>query len=120
MGRKPVEVSTDLSFDDALRQVLHAPKPSEREPDVPQRKKKVVYKGETCEAVVLSFRPEQENWNEYLLDDGTLLKLKVVLTGVSRVDDKYDDQGNPVYSFDHALLPVVDAPEELRKEPKND
>jgi len=53
--------------------------------------------GKQYNAVELSFQNVREHWNEYLLDDGTILKLKPVATEVLRVEDAYDDNGNPVY-----------------------
>jgi hypothetical protein len=37
--------------------------------------------GEEVEAEVVGFRAAGEHWNEYLLDDGTVFKIKLVVTG---------------------------------------
>lgn len=34
---------------------------------------------------------------EFILEDGAVLRVKVVVTSVVRVDGKTDDEGNPVY-----------------------
>lgn len=49
------------------------------------------------EGTVVPFQAVVENFNEYLLEDGTVVNMKVVVTEVVRIDDAYDDQGQPVY-----------------------
>lgn len=57
-----------------------------------------------------------EHWNEYLLDDGSVVRVKLVLTEIIRIDDAHDDQGNPVYALNSTNVVSVSAPDELRKE----
>jgi hypothetical protein len=49
-----------------------------------------------AEAEDLDFSEEKEYWNEYRLNDGTLLKVKLVLEGVKRLNKHLPD-GMPVY-----------------------
>lgn len=44
----------------------------------------------------LDFEVVKEDWNEYKLSDGTTLKVKVVLTGVRRLKNRYTPTGDPV------------------------
>lgn len=71
--------------------------------------------GKPVQATELSFQNAREHWNEYLLDDGTIIKLKPVATEVFRLDDRYDPQGNPVYLVKSTNVMVVSSPEDLRK-----
>jgi hypothetical protein len=64
----------------------------------------------------LGFRPTGEYWNEYLLDDGSVVRVKVVMTGVIRLDGMYDADGEPVYAVKHNNIMAVSAPEELRRQ----
>ncbi len=57
-----------------------------------------------------------ENWNEYILEDGTVLKLKPVLTEVLRVENEYALDGNPVYFIKAQTVMSVDAPEDQKKQ----
>ena len=43
--------------------------------------------GEEVEAEVIPFRSTGEHWNEYLLDDGTVFRIKLVVTEIARVKD---------------------------------
>jgi hypothetical protein len=69
------------------------------------------------EATVVGYRSGGENWNEYLADDGTVIRLKVVVTDVYRVDGEYDAEGNPIYVVRSNNVMSVSPPEELRRQP---
>lgn len=72
--------------------------------------------GGMVDGTELGFRSSGEYWNEYLIDDGTVVRLKVVVMDVVRVDGMYDDEGNPQYMIKSSNLMVVSAPTELRRE----
>ena len=71
--------------------------------------------GEEVEAEVIGFRTAGEHWNEYLLDDGTVFRIKLVVTEIARVKDRFDEKGDPVYAASHTQVTAVDAPERLRR-----
>ena len=76
---------------------------------------KVSLGGKEYEAVRVEANQSTELWNQYLLDDGALLKLKTVVTELFRVKDLYDESGNPVYVVKSGNIVTVVAPENLRK-----
>jgi hypothetical protein len=80
-----------------------------------RRKIPVPPTGQLVDAVELSFQNVREHWNEYLLDDGTILKLKPVATEVFKVENQFDQEGNPVYVLRSKNIIVVSAPENLRR-----
>jgi hypothetical protein len=47
-----------------------------------------------------------EEWNEYVAEDGTRIRLKSTVTKVSRTS-KYDKNGNPRYLVQTSVLPQV-------------
>jgi hypothetical protein len=71
--------------------------------------------GQPVDALELSFQNAREHWNEYLLDDGSLVKLKPVATEVFRIPDRYDPDGNPVYVIKSTNIVIVNAPENLKQ-----
>jgi hypothetical protein len=71
--------------------------------------------GEEVEAEVIPFRSTGEYWNEYLLDDGTVFRIKLVVTEIARVRGRYDAKGDPIYAATHTQVTAVDAPEKLRR-----
>lgn len=80
------------------------------------RKRRIVGpNGQEVDATEVSCQNAREHWNEYLLDDGAILRLKPVATEIFRIDDVYDNDGNPVYVLKSANIVTVNAPENLKK-----
>ncbi len=80
------------------------------------RKKRVpVGDGNFIEGTVMPFQTGGEHWNEYIVDDGSLLRVKLVATEVIRLDGQYDQEGNPVYILNSTNVLVVAAPDELKR-----
>lgn len=65
----------------------------------------------------VGFQTGAEHWNEYLTDDGTVIRVKLVATEVLRVDGRYDAEGNPAYFVKSTNVTTVSAPDELRQKP---
>lgn len=82
---------------------------------MPNRRKITGPDGREHDATIINFEPDRENFSTYLLEDGTTLKLKAVLTEVVRVDGEYMANGDPVYAVQAAQIVAVTAPEHLRR-----
>ena len=83
-----------------------------------ERKKKIRGpQGEEVEVTEVGYRTSGEFWNEYLTDDGSVIRVKLVVTDIVRVDGQYDLQGQPAYLVQSSSVVAVSAPEELRKQP---
>ncbi len=67
------------------------------------------------EGTSISINTSQENFNTYLLEDGTVLKFKTVLIDVIRLDDEYDDDGNPLYVTRTKNIVTAESPDSLRR-----
>jgi hypothetical protein len=66
----------------------------------------------------VDFDAVKEDWNSYKLKDGTTLKVKLVLAGVVRLNNKYDPLGNPVYMIKSTnVVRVMDVPEAYKQQP---
>lgn len=83
---------------------------------MPQDKVKINYGGRQVEATPVEASQSSEKWNEYLLEDGTVLKMKLVLKKVLKVEGQYDAEGNPVYVMQSTNVTTVTAPSHLRKQ----
>lgn len=80
------------------------------------RKRKIrTSDGQEVEATVMTFQEGGEHWNEYIVGDGTLVRMKLVATEVLRLDGEYDLEGNPIYLINSTNVTHVSAPDELRK-----
>jgi hypothetical protein len=66
----------------------------------------------------VGFRSTGEYWNEYLADDGSVIRMKLVVAELLRVDGEYDEQGNPAYVIRSQQVLNVSAPDELRRDPE--
>ena len=84
-----------------------------------ERRKKIMWKGNEVEAVELHFQTGTEHWNEYLVDDGTVIRQKTVASEILRIDGEFDNDGNPIYIVKSASLVAVSSPENLRKKGSN-
>ncbi len=80
-----------------------------------ERKTKVNLGGQMRDAEQVPVQSSEERWNQYLLEDGTVLKMKIVVTEVYRVDGIYDQDGNPVYHVKSTNVASADAPENLKQ-----
>jgi len=78
-------------------------------------KVKINFSGEEMEATPVDINQTNEYWNQYLLDDGTVVKIKLVATKVLRVDSKYDNEGNPLYVIQSTNITAVNAPDNLKR-----
>jgi len=58
---------------------------------------KVNYQGRQVEGVEVDFLTRKEDFNEYQLSDGKVLRIKTILTDVVRIDSEKDQEGNPIY-----------------------
>ena len=63
----------------------------------------------------MPFRAGSEHWNEYLLDDGTVVRVKLVAQEIVRIDGQYDPMGNPAYAVFSTNVTHVSAPEDLKE-----
>ncbi len=70
----------------------------------------------TIEGVDVPVASSQENWSEYTLEDGTIMRIKTVVLFVIRAIGQYDQEGNPLY-FTRAqpVIGSVHVPEKLKK-----
>jgi hypothetical protein len=51
---------------------------------------------EWVEGEELDFEPLREQWNEYRCTDGSLVKLKIIVAKITKLD-KRNQQGEPIY-----------------------
>jgi hypothetical protein len=84
------------------------------EDDALTPKKMYVHEGRQIPGQSIPFESGSEPFTLYKLDDGTQVKLKVVLLDVARLDD-YNAQGEPIYQFQFQQIIGVVAPDALKR-----
>lgn len=77
-------------------------------------KRKIQYGGQPVDSEEVEFEPLAERWNEYRLSDGSLLKMKLVVTRVIRLD-LYNEQGEPIYLVNSNNVISASVPPQLMK-----
>ena len=80
-----------------------------------ERRRKVPYNNKMVDGIEIPVNSSKELWNEYLLEDGTVIRTKVVTTDIVRIDGEYDDEGNPLYMMKTTTVSSVSASENLRR-----
>lgn len=72
--------------------------------------------GKPHDAVYIPVTEAHETWNQYILDDGTVLRMKIVVTDVYRIEGQYDRDGNPIYQVKSTNVVTVLPPDSLKRE----
>ncbi len=80
-----------------------------------ERRTRVNWQGKEVDAVELPFQAAGEHWNEYLVNDGSVIKLKTITTQVFRLEGHYDNDGNPIYLIKSTNILAVSAHEKLKR-----
>lgn len=78
-------------------------------------KKNVVLGNRKLTGEVVGFKIEDEPWCQYQLEDGTKLRIRLVLSEVIRVDGAYTLEGDPLYVARSSNVIATVVPEALRR-----
>lgn len=82
---------------------------------MPTDKIKINFGGREVEGFPVEVNQASERWNEYLLEDGTVVKMKLVLTKVLKIENEYDREGNPRYVIQSTNVTSLNSPNELKR-----
>jgi len=75
--------------------------------------------GSICSATTVEVEKSVEHWSKLTLSDGTVLRIKPIITDVARFEGKHDKDNNPVYSIKHQIVAtIVSTPNNLKKRRK--
>lgn len=76
----------------------------------------VDYEGKKVQGSEVRFDTIREEWNVYELNDGSTLKVKIIVAGIIRVNGEYNNEGDPIYIIKSKnLVTSIDVPSHLRK-----
>ena len=81
------------------------------------KKTRVMHKGKMVDAIQTNVVTSKEDWNEFTLDDGTVIRAKMsLLSSAARIEGEWDEQGNPTYSLQLTpAIGIASAPADLKK-----
>jgi hypothetical protein len=78
-------------------------------------RRKINFQGQIVDAEIVDFEADKEQWSTYILQDGTSLKVKAVVTEVTRLEGVFAPTGDPVYMIQASQIMHVNAPDSLRR-----
>ena len=73
----------------------------------------VEFEGRLVDADILDSETVGEPWCVYRLEDGTTIKCKQIMVSVSKLRDKYKENGEPIYVLKIGGLLDTEIPREL-------
>ena len=82
-----------------------------------EQRLKVEFQNRVEEAVRVGFEADKETWNYYVLDDGTTMKMKTVVSDVVRLLSTCRQDGEPIYMVKSTNIVETIAPEHLKMDP---
>ena len=74
------------------------------------------YQGRKVSGQKVAFDIEKENWNVYRLEDGSTVRVRLVVAQIIRIDGEYTPEGDPVYLVNSTNVVTTDVPDHLRKD----
>lgn len=73
-----------------------------------------MFRGQEVWGEEVDFEPEHEGFNTYLLQDGTKIKMKTVVSEVLKLDSR-NSEGEPIYIVKSTNIVAAIVPESLRQ-----
>ena len=99
--------------------VLYTTESTAKEVPVLAAKQTVPYQGRQVSAQMVEFEAKTpEQFSQYKLEDGTEVKVKTVLLSVLRLDNEYNENGDPVYQFQIQQIIGAVVPDNLKRKPQ--
>ncbi len=68
-------------------------------------------RGEAIDAERMNFNPTTEEWNEYTLDDGTVIRIKLIATSIFRWNEPHPTTGEARFTVNSDNVISVVSPE---------
>lgn len=85
---------------------------------MPRKRKIPGPDGQLADATLIDIKEVIERFSDVMLDDGTHIRVRMIIREVLRYDTLWADDGEPMYSVQNAAIPmVVEAPDVLKKPP---
>jgi hypothetical protein len=73
--------------------------------------------GTPVQGIPVDIEESTERWSDILLADGTRIRAKAAVVSAQRLDNVFDENGNPVYVLNSQVVTrVASSPERLRKQ----
>ncbi len=70
--------------------------------------------GTVSDVVDVQIKDEKTPWNKFVLDDGTVVRMRLNVVGVQRALEKWNDAGDPIYRIQHDVTIRIQVKPELK------
>ncbi len=71
----------------------------------------------TIGGTLVDFETVREEYNSYKLSDGSMIRMKTVVTSIIRTDE-FSPDGEPIYVVNSQNVLVADVPQALKRSPQ--
>lgn len=78
------------------------------------KKVSVPIAGKMVEGNEIDYKELKENWNEYKLEDGTVIRMKSVVTRIVKTKE-YNKENEPIYYVNSRNILSARVPDKLKK-----
>ena len=65
--------------------------------------------------IFVDIEGSNERWSEYELEDGTVLRIRPVVVNVTRSENNYTPDGDPIYTIKAQIIVDPRVPDSLKK-----
>ena len=76
---------------------------------------KVNWQSQEVDGVEVRYKSIREDWNEYDIDDGSTVRIKLLVSDIVRLVDQFDKEGNPIYVVKSGNVVFIKAPDHLKR-----
>lgn len=76
---------------------------------------RIKFEGNEEEARRVYVNSMREEWNQYMLEDGTVLRMRTILHDVYRLSHKFTPDGDPIYVVKTSNIVSPDVPAGLKR-----
>lgn len=82
------------------------------------QKKTYMYNGQPVDGQPINVESANEPWAQYTLEDGTTVKVKIVLLEVVRLKAHNEVTGDPIYQFQFQQIIGTVSPDSMKRKPQ--
>lgn len=95
---------------------MKKPNPRSKQKRKPKQEQKIIalFQGRPVPAEIIPFEPIKEEWNEYKLKDGTVIRFKSIMARILRLEER-NPEGDPIYQLSSQNVAAATVPSRLRK-----
>jgi hypothetical protein len=72
------------------------------------KKVTIKWRGEDSTGEDIDFKVIKEDWNRYELEDGSIIKVKLIASNFVKLNNEFDEDGNPLYVLKSSNVMIIE------------